>query len=90
MERKCYYDKITHRTRVVTRFGDGVEVKRHLTEVEVPDPPEGYGRAAVRFAPPELTPEQLSKREVLKRTSLQRLITLAIEQGFFDRLMIDG
>lgn len=89
MDRKCYYDKITHRTRVVTRWGDGVEVKRHKNEVQVPDPPEGYGKVA-RAVVRQLTPEQLSHREVLKRTPIQKLITAAIEQGLFDRVKIDG
>lgn len=44
-----------------------------------------------RLAVRELTqnsPETIAKRELLKLEPLQRLITAAIEQGFFDRVKL--
>lgn len=88
MDRKCFYDNVTHRTRVITRWGDGVSVKRSKDEVEIPNPPQGYG--AVSHTEPQTTPAILAHRAALKLMLQPILIAKAIDQGFFDRLKIDG
>lgn len=70
------------------RNGEWIEV---LTTLESDDrgrsKPNRRQRGRIR---PGVTAEQLANREVLKRIPIQRLINAAIEQGFFDRLKIDG
>lgn len=93
MKRVHLHDSETGRTRTITTTGGGIRVVPNKTEREVAAPlavaEVQARRAAVRELSRE-TPEMLAKREVMKRLPLQKLISLAIEQGLFDRLKIDN
>lgn len=93
-----FHDPVTGRTRRVRISGKpGIQLKPKPGELEQPladtPPLPPQERMARRAAVRELTfnsPEQLAKREVLKRIPIQKLIAACIEQGLFDRLTIDG
>lgn len=88
MKRIHLHDTATGQTRTITRFGEGVEVVRSKTEVEVSSPPPPDPR---RDAMRELSRmgQLIEHRQALYRMDLGELLRRAIDQGFFDRLIIE-